>query len=111
MKARFLGHDVNQYAMLTEPGDMAIGAANYHHNLMVRCPICHRLHVVDITTGTKPSGGPGRWTFDEATLTLSASFACNQGSLTEYCHWSLANGEFTIHPDSTRKPDPNDGDW
>lgn len=106
MKARFIGKDVSTFAALTEVGDMAIGAENYHHNLMVRCPICHQLHVVDLTTGTGPRGGPGRWTFDEATLSLSASLAVNQGSSTNYCHWSLNNGEFTIHADSTAKALP-----
>lgn len=101
MRARFIGHGVDTYEALTVPGDMAIGAANYHYCLMVCCPICHDLHVVDIKGSTYPNP---RWTFDEATLSLSASLAVNQGSLTECCHWSLDNGEFTIHGDSTAVP-------
>jgi hypothetical protein len=74
------------------PGSVAVGAENYHHNILVICPVCHDLHIVD----------PERWTLNEATLTISPSvLVINYRGI---CHWNLTNGEFIIHGDSTAKP-------
>ncbi|MDB5095481.1 MAG: hypothetical protein JWO85_3582 [Candidatus Eremiobacteraeota bacterium] len=101
MTARFIGKDVDSFEALSLPGDIAIGADNYHRCLMVNCPICHRLHVVDIMGSTYPNP---RWTWDEATLTASPSYKLTSGCDGAICHWNLTNGEFIIHGDSTATP-------
>jgi hypothetical protein len=99
VNARWIGDGIEDRAWLPEPGDIGIGAANYHHCLMVHCPICHWLHVVDIVGSTYPNP---RWTWDKATLTASPSYKLwdHTGAV---CHWTLTNGVFIIHEDSTAK--------
>lgn len=105
MKARFVGTNVGTCATLTQPGDVALGAENYHFCLMVNCPVCHELLVVDIVGSTHPTP---RWVFDKATLTLTgnggSSSVMVNGGTDHSCHWNLTNGEFIIHADSTAKP-------
>ncbi len=100
MNARFVGKNIGQWRDLPQPGDIAIGAENYHHGLMVNCPVCHDLHVVNI-----PGGHSGfAWRWDEATLTLTPSVVFTGGRPVRRCHWNLTNGVFVIHADSTAKP-------
>lgn len=97
MKARFIG-TTGTFDDLPQPGDIAIGHPNYHGGLMVNCPICHRLHVVNFTDPART-----KWDWDQATLTLFPSVAIDQGT-DNCCHWNLTNGEFIIHGDSTATP-------
>jgi Family of unknown function (DUF6527) len=101
VKARWIGTDVGSCADLPQPGDIAIGAENYHDCLMVKCPICHRLHVVDIIGSTYPNP---RWKWDQSTLTMVPSLRVGPYDDGTICHWNLTNGEFIIHSDSTAKP-------
>ena len=108
MKARWAGAAIgggekSAREILMQPGDIGLGAENYHYNLLVNCPICRELHVVDIEGGVGPSGGPGRWSWDGLALTAAPSYKLTHHT-GEICHWTLTNGEFTIHPDSTAKP-------
>lgn len=100
MRARWLGSDIVTRETLPEPGDVGIGADNYHFNLLVRCPVCHGLHPVPIPCST---GDREPWEFNVATITLAPSVrvAGNRG----VCHWTLTNGVFTIHSESTARPD------
>jgi hypothetical protein len=98
MKARWIAADIDTYEALTQPGDIAIGAENFHYNLMVNCPVCYDLHVVNITQPDSRA----HWDWDQATLTLSPSVRVM--CCAETCHWNLTHGEFIIHGDSTAKP-------
>ena len=93
MKARWMGENIgNGFEVIeAEPGNIGRGAENWHNYLLVCCPVCHRLHVVD-----------ERWKFDRRALTLTPSVKCegHRG----VCHWNLTNGEFIVHADSTAKP-------
>lgn len=100
MNARWIGSDIDTCEKLTEPGDIGIGAENYHHSLMVNCPICHRLHVVDIIGSTYPNP---RWTWDQSSLTASPSYKLTHHT-GAVCHWNITNGEWVIHGDSTATP-------
>ncbi|MDE2106891.1 MAG: hypothetical protein KGL39_57280 [Patescibacteria group bacterium] len=99
-KTVFLDVPIEDPDQLAEPGQMGIGADNYHRCLCVNCPICHRLHVVDIIGSTYPNP---RWTFDRNTMTVSPSYKLTHwtGAI---CHWNITNGEWVIHGDSTAKP-------
>jgi hypothetical protein len=104
MKARFIGENVDTRDVLTEPGDIALAAANYHGGLMVKCPVCHDLHVINFTDMARLC-----WSWDRSSLTLSPSFKATMpplvaGNPNDVCHWNLTNGEFVIHGDSTAFP-------
>jgi hypothetical protein len=101
MKARFIG-STGSFDDLPKPGDIAIGHPNYHGGLMVNCPVCHGLHVVNFTDANRL-----RWDWGQATLTLSPSVKITHHDRT-ICHWNLINGEFIIHGDSTAKPGPHE---
>lgn len=97
MKARFIGFDLASHNDVPEPGDIGIGAANYHGGLMIRCPICGYLDVINFTDPNRL-----KWDWDQSTLTLSPSVKVTAaGSI---CHYNITNGEFIIHADSTAKP-------
>lgn len=97
MRARWIGTDIVTRETLTQTGDVGIGADNYHFHLLVRCPICDDLHPVPIpcSTGTREP-----WAFNVATITLSPSVRVAAGHR-GVCHWTLTNGVFTLHADST----------
>lgn len=102
MKARWVGTAIgggekSADEILREPGDIGIGAENYHFCLLVCCPVCGEMHAVDIVGSTYPNP---RWSWDGITLTAAPSFKVTRfdGAI---CHWTLTNGEFTIHEDST----------
>ncbi len=104
MKARWMGTDLASPKDVPEPGDIGIGAANYHHCLLVNCPICHQLHVVDIKGSTYPEP---RWMFDPTSLTVSPSYKLTHHTRA-ICHWNLTNSEWVIHGDSTANPGEGD---
>ncbi len=93
MRARWIGTGIESYEQLTQQGDVGLGAENYHYSVMVRCPVCDDLHIVD-----------HRWTWDQATLTITPSVAVGPWSRADnvehFCHWNLTNGEFLIHGDT-----------
>lgn len=96
-----MGTDIVTREQLDRPGDVGIGADNYHFSLIVRCPICEDIHVIAIPCSI---GNPRLvWEFNVSTLTVVPSFraAGHRG----VCHFTLTNGVFTIHADSTAKPD------
>jgi hypothetical protein len=101
VNARWIGTDIGESDKLTQVGDIAIGAANYHAHFMVLCPCCERLHVVRIND----EGGSGpSWSWNQETLTLSPSVRVTYPTLKgegPTCHWTLTNGVFNIHPDSS----------
>lgn len=99
MKARWIGEGIESYEALTQPGDIGIGAENYHGNLMVCCPCCGQLHVVTIHEGQ----GPLCWAWDQSTLTLSPSVRVGPSYRGVVCHWNITAGEFIIHGDSTQR--------
>lgn len=97
MKAHWIGTGIKTCADLTQPGDIGIGAENYHHDLLVICPLCESLHVAALTD----EGGRKPWGWNQDTLTLTPSYKCwtHNGGI---CHWNLTNGEFVIHGDSVK---------
>lgn len=97
MQARFIGVNIESGDQLPNPGDIGIGAANYHHSLLVRCPHCSELEVVNIVPGV----GKLCWTWDQSTLTMHPSYLI-QHYTGCVCHWTLVNGVFTIYPDSVK---------
>lgn len=103
MMARWMGEGIAALSDLKEPGDIGIGAENYHFSLLVRCAVCHRGHVAAIPTST---GGAPVWQWNPSTLTLSPSYRTEfvGGALVGVCHWNLTDGEFIIHGDSTATP-------
>ena len=74
------------------PGNIGRRQRNWGPWLLVCCPVCHYLHLVD-----------ERWAWNQETLTLSPSYRCDAGQR-GVCHWNLTNGEFIVHGDSTAKP-------
>lgn len=107
MNARWMGEGITDTRDLKEPGDIGIGAENYHLSLLVRCPVCHRSHIAAIQTST---GGAPVWSWDQSTLTLSPSYRTERtfGDGQGVCHWNLTNGVFQIHGDSTATPKPSE---
>lgn len=99
MLARWSGTNIGSGRALSACGDVGIGAENYHFNLLVRCPVCADIHVVPIPCST---GGRISWEFNVATITLSPSVRIDGHR--GVCHWTLTNGVFVIHTDSTAKP-------
>jgi hypothetical protein len=100
VKARWLGDDLDSYEDLEKPGDIGIGAENYHYGLMVQCPVCYELHVAPIRND---QGYRVVWEWNQSTLTLSPSYRC-ESPQRGVCHWNLTNGDFIVHSDSTAKP-------
>jgi len=101
MQARWIGPGIENPESLTQVGDIATGAENYHGNLLVRCPICEDVHVISINKGD----GVG-WQWNESTLTIapSAKITGQNG----VCHWTLTKGFFVIWPDSTASKESSD---
>jgi|SRR6185503_3477459 len=95
MNARWMGTDIDHYAVLSRPGDVGIGAENYHFNLMVCCPVCEALHVVTIAPAAN------RWRFDQAAMTLVPSVRVTHSL--GVCHWNLTDGVFIVHADSNAR--------
>jgi uncharacterized protein DUF6527 len=96
LQARWIGSDIKGQEALTQAGDIAVDAENYHSDLIVRCPICDEVHLISIN---KDTHHVATWQFNERTLTLNPS-----AKITSYygvCHWTLTNGLFVIWPDST----------
>ena len=98
-RARYLGAGISTYATLDQTGDVAIGAWNYHENVMVRCPVCDTLHVVPTFDSTGSYSVRWNWYPQTVTLAPSVRVSGHRG----VCHWTLTNGIFTIHGDSTAK--------
>lgn len=96
MQARWIGNDIAKGARFHTPGDIGRGTENYHNALMVCCPHCGQLEIVNTTD-------PNRlcWGWDQSTLTLHPSYHIkhHDGLI---CHWTLVNGIFTVAPDSVK---------
>jgi hypothetical protein len=95
MKARWMGTDLASSDDVPEKGDIGLGAANYHGGLMICCPVCGWLDVINCTDPNRL-----KWDWDQATLTLSPSVKVTAGA--SICHYNLTNGVFIIHGDSTK---------
>jgi hypothetical protein len=98
MKARWIGENVvDGFETFVVPGDVGTGAENWHYNVLVCCPVCHELHVVE-------THEPKRWEWNRTALTITPSYMTRGGGREGVCHWNLTNGEFIIHGDSTATP-------
>lgn len=89
-----MGTDLASGDDVPERGDIGIGAENYHGGLMIRCPLCGYLDVINFADPNRM-----RWDWNQSTLTLSPSVMVTAAKA--ICHYNLTNGEFVIHGDST----------
>ena len=96
MKARWIGSEIKNQESLTQIGDIATGAENWHFNFLVKCPVCNRVHEITINKSSRDEISH-QW--NESTLTLQPSVKITDH--VSVCHWQLTKGVFVVHLDST----------